>query len=146
MKVKCLNKDCITKTAPCFFNPNKTFRDMEDFIPFSTFTSTETGVRYSVIVDSEYTVYGIMVHDNIMYYLISYEENQPPDWIPSCLFEVSENSIPCFWEIKTSFVNNDEIMFIISHCEIVNDFNHMIGLIQGNSLDFEKFKQDIKEY
>lgn len=146
MKVKCITKDYITKIAPCFFNPDKPFRDMSDFIPFSTFTTTETGIRYSVIINAEYTVYGIMVHDNIMYYLISFEENQPPDWIPNCLFEILENSIPYFWEIKTSFSNNNEIMFIISHYEIVNNFNHMIGLIQGNSLDFEKFKQDIKEY
>lgn len=146
MKVKCISKDYITKTAPCFFNPDKSFRDMNDFIPFSTFTTTETGVRYSIIVDAEYTVYGIMVHDNIMYYLISYEENQIPDWIPSCLFEVVENSIPYFWEIETSFSNNNEIMFIISHNEIVNNFNHMTGLIQGNSFDFEKFKKYIENY
>lgn len=146
MKVKCLTKDYITQTTPCFFNPHEPPCDMDDFIPFSTFTTTETGVKYSVIVDAEYTVYGIMVHDNIMYYLISFEENQPPDWIPSCLFEVLENSIPYFWGIETSFVNNDEIMFIMSHYKIVNDFKHMIRLIQGNPLDFEEFKQDIMEY
>jgi len=146
MKVKCLTKDYNTQTAPCFFNSDKNYWDMNDFISFSTFTTTETGIRYSVIIDAEYIVYGIMIHDNIMYYLISFDENQTPDWIPSCLFKVSENTIPYFWEIKTSFVNNDEIMFIMSHCEIVNDFNHMVRLIQGNSFDFEKFKQNIKEY
>lgn len=146
LKVKCLSQNYITKTAPCFFKPDKDFKDMDEIISFSTFTSTEEGTEYSIIVGVEYIVYGIMVHDNVMYYLISFEENQPPDWIPSCLFEVSENSIPYFWEFKTSVANNDEVMFIMSHSEIINNFNHMLGLIQGYSSDFEKFKCIMNEY
>lgn len=146
MKVKCLSQNYTTKTAPCFFKPDKDFKDMDEIISFSTFTSTEEGTEYSIIVGAEYIVYGIMVHDNVMYYLISFEENQPPDWIPSCLFEVSENSIPYFWEFKISVANNDEVMFIMSHSEIINNFNHMLGLIQGNSSDFEKFKCIMNEY
>ena len=54
MKVKCLSQNYTTKTAPCFFKPDKDFKDMDEIISFSTFTSTEEGTEYSIIVGAEY--------------------------------------------------------------------------------------------
>ena len=87
-----------------------------------------------------------MVHDNTMYYLISFEESNVPDWIPSDLLEITDPTIPYFWVIQTTFFKNDNIMFILSHHEIATNFSHMLGLLQGISSDFNSFRKSMLEY
>lgn len=86
------------------------------------------------------------MYEDTLYYLISYEESVPPDWIPSELFETIDNTLPCFWFLNTSFKNNDQVMLIISHYEIATDFNHMLGLLQGKQSDHKKFIATLLDY
>ena len=146
MKVKCVTKKHITDTVPCFIKPYSVPKNIDYFVTFSFGTGVDGGVEYPLFVGAEYTVYGIMVHDHIMYYLISYEEACPPDWIPSSLFQVSDCSIPYFWVFQNGFKENDEISFIISHYEIATDFCHMLGVLQGYSSDDKKFRKAMSEY
>ncbi|NCU30105.1 hypothetical protein EOM60_05925 [Candidatus Saccharibacteria bacterium] len=136
----------MTDTSPVFIKPYPVFKNEDYFISFSHGTTSERGIEYPLFVGAEYVVYGIMVHDNTMYYLISFEESNVPDWIPSDLFEITDPTIPYFWIIQTTFSKNDNIMFILSHHEIATNFSHMLGLLQGISSDFNRFRKSMLEY
>jgi len=146
MKVKCTTLTYLTNTSPVLFLPYSSSKNEDDFITFSHGSSLNDGVKYHLFVGADYVVYGIMVHDNILYYLISFEETVMPDWIPSNLFEITDSTIPYFWVINTKFHKNDDIMFILSHYEISIDFNHMIGLLQGIPSDFKSFRDAMNQY
>lgn len=146
MKVKCLSNIFSTDSISVFIKPYPVDKNEDYFVEFSLGTTIENAMEYRLFIGAEYIVYGIMVKDGIMYYLISFEESFEPDWIPSDLFEVSDFVIPYFWTIQTSFESNDDIMFILSHYEIAVNFIHMLGLIQGSSYDLEKFRKAMIEY
>lgn len=146
MKVKCIKKKYVTDSSPVLFLPYPVSCNEDDYISFSHGDSVDDGVIYSLQIGAEYMVYGIMEYDNTIYYLISFEEMVMPDWIPSDLFEIKDNTIPCFWIYENKFINNPNIAFILSHYEIATDLNHMLRLLQGYSSDFKDFQKNMADY
>lgn len=146
MKIMCKSNFYKTNNVPVIFHTYDDAINDEGYVTFSHGDSVEGGVLYRLKINSIYESYGIMICDNIMYYLVYYEELFAPDWIPSVLFDITDGTLPYFWTVKSNIKNNPQITAIICDEDINSNIENMIKLIYGNSYEVKRFIKKIPDY
>ena len=79
--------------------------------------------RFEIKLGEAYNVYGILLWDNILYYLTINMYNDRPDWYPAELFEVVDYRLPFEWFYEfygyeahiTAIWGYNELVYIKKH-------------------------------
>jgi len=86
-----------------------------------------------LIIDQEYLVMGIKSHmeSSYLYYLID-TQSWHPDWFPSTLFDIIDNTFPPFWHLKLfDDKQQEELRFLMGYEELCGDSNYYYRLVEG---------------
>ena len=82
---------------------------------------------YGLVKGSEYLIMSIVSTSEGIWYLT--DENSKPNFFPSCIFELTDSSLPEGWKIKT--INSEDGIFpfnksaIIGYNEICSKDDHI---------------------
>ncbi len=104
-------------------------------------------VEYPIKIGDEYVVYGQMIYDEVLYYLIKGTYEDLPSWYPAELFEVTNNLIYMEWYFR--FDSKSELSAIWGYWELVFSLEHYDGLIDREKKDIKIFldrKKEIDEF
>lgn len=104
-------------------------------------------VEYPIKIGDEYVVYGQMIYDEVLYYLIKGTYEDLPSWYPAELFEVTNNLIYMEWYFR--FDSKSELSAIWGYWELVFSLEHYNGLIDREKKDIKIFldrKKEIDEF
>jgi|APAga8741244001_1050109.scaffolds.fasta_scaffold02488_2 hypothetical protein len=98
-------------------------------------------------VNKEYYVYGMILYEEGLKYLIYIESEMPayPLWYPAELFEVVDDSLPSDWNYKYNGVIDDAVAAVWGYKELVSSESHFDGLSEQENKDIELFLRRKKE-
>lgn len=98
-------------------------------------------------VDKEYVIYGIIIYEDKVHYLIS-DSCRTPFWYPAELFVVINNLLPFEWYYN--FYGDDfYLKAIFGYKELIFDDAHSYNILEREQKDLEIFctrKKEIDEY
>ena len=103
--------------------------------------------EYPIKIGDEYVVYGQMIYNEVLYYLIKETYEDLPSWYPAELFEVTNNLIYMEWYFR--FDSESELSAIWGYWELVFSLEHYDGLIDREKKDIKIFldrKKEIDEF
>ena len=103
--------------------------------------------EYPIKIGDEYVVYGQMIYDEVLYYLIKGTYEDLPSWYPAELFEVTNNLIYMEWYFR--FDSKSELSAIWGYWDLVFSLEHYAGLIDREKKDIKIFldrKKEIDEF
>lgn len=90
-----------------------------------------------ISIDALYRVYGTMLYEEGIYYLI-YDDLEMPNWYPADLFNVTSNSLPEQWYFKY-YGHGENLSAIWGYNELVNVEKHFDGLNEQQQEEIEVF-------
>ncbi len=85
-----------------------------------------TTIFNGISLGTIYSVYGTMLYEEGVYYLI-YDDFEMPNWYPADLFNVTSGSLPEQWYFKY-FGKSENLSAIWGYYELVNVDKHFDGL------------------
>lgn len=92
-----------------------------------------------------YLVYGIILHEGSIKYLL-FDEHKMPNWYPAELFSLIDTKIPNDWNYQFFGYKDAGVSAIWGYYELVFDDNHFDGLSEQDHNEYELFlkrKQEI---
>jgi len=102
---------------------------------------------YDITIGKEYEVYGIMIFEGKIRYLVICDNTLTPNWITNDMFEIKDNRLPYNW-CCNKFVSNNIEGTIIGYKELSNNYQHLLGLMSRKPDDMKIFleEKDNTEY
>jgi hypothetical protein len=90
------------------------------------------GTRIDVQYGREYVVFGIMLWQGLIHYLVLNDQTRRPDWEPACLFEVVNGRLPGTWFYRYAWQHpNVPIKAVLGYQELVESGGqHYVDLIE----------------
>ena len=124
----------------------KDIYDDDYYVVEAGYFNTPGDTVYDVAIGKEYEVYGIMIFEGIIRYLVICEDITP-NWITNDMFEIKDYKLPYNW-CCNKFVSNNIEGTIIGYKELSNDYQHLLGLMSRNPKDIKIFldQKDNIEY
>ena len=109
---------------------------------YYTIDSTWSG--YSLKMENEYAVYGVLIYKNQIRYLI-FDDNGIPGFYPSCLFDVVEGYLLFDWSINIFDIYKEKCVLLISENVVGNydDFRDLIDNTDGAIKRLLKYRDSL---
>ncbi len=92
-----------------------------------------------ITLNTTYSVYGIMIYEEGIYYLI-YDDFKMPNWYAADLFIVKSSALPEKWYFNY-FGQDENLTAIWGYEELVNDDQHFDGLGEQEEEDIKIFHE-----
>ena len=140
MKVKCIINRLNNVNPFILIKPEGPINEYDDNYYVSSrdyYTIDSNTNGYNLYIDEIYIVYGIMVFQNEMRYLLA-TTDIGPQWYPQQLFEIIDSMLPCDFHCG-KFPSNNNTGMIISYKELATDYSQLIGLMELSPKAIEKF-------
>ena len=100
------------------------------------FTIDSTHSGYNITIGREYTVYGILMYNDTIRYLIFNDDNIPC-FFHSDLFSVLDNDIMWDWKIQRYSIN-DKNCLLLAYPQLTESYSNLIGIITGNPINIKQ--------
>ncbi len=145
MRVRCITD---ISTYPWMFLPLEEDGSM-DFVydvyasPGGMYTIFQELEGFHVTTGKEYTVYGILEHDNQLRYLIQ-DDRDEVYFLPYVLFEITDMSIPFDWKVNTYTVENG-LVLVVGYDDLASTYKGLIDMLRSDMTAIRKFL-DYKAY
>ena len=137
MKVRCKKKSGYYQFLVIPYNLEL---DNEDVASSEGATSDTGELEYDLTLEHDYTVYGIVVIDGEIRYLLQ-DDHGYPGFFPSSLFEVLQSGLPLDWEIA-EYHFRKKTMLVIGYSNLVNQYSHLRGILLLQPNDVKIFLEN----
>lgn len=115
-----------------------------NFVSSSTQIINDNTSEYPLNIDAYYDVYGVLMFDSIVYFLVQ-DSDGMPGFFPSELFSVLDSSIPPDWSISVYHTCNGSILLLGYH-DFVSSYAMLLDLIDECANAIEAFLAYISFY
>ncbi|HEY0287610.1 MAG TPA: hypothetical protein VGC62_11450 [Pseudomonas sp.] len=104
-------------------------------------------------VGENYVVYALLFIFDRVDFLVR-APDQPPFWVPSCLFRLVDARIPAGWEFCITQTRPDykclfdafKISHVMGYPLLVNEYEHYVGIVERDPVEVLRFMGDELEH
>lgn len=110
-----------------------------------TINSKEVG--FSISIEKEYYVYGILQYQNQIRFLLM-DDNNMPGFFPSILFNIKQGDIPTGWVVKKHEIGDGD-MIITTDPMLIDSYEDLKSIIEYKNAAIEAildYKRFVLEY
>ena len=144
MILKCITNKGSYPPLVVPYDINKDFEGENFVVSKDWYTIDATIVGYTLTQGREYQVYGILISNDDIRYLVA-DDNNIPCFFPSGLFSVVENYICFDWQLTKYNIDNQQYI-LIGYSRLTSgyeDFRDLIGLDPAAIRKFIEYKDSI---
>ena len=143
MNVKCTNN---RGTYPLLVLPIDNTREIDEdnYVSSNEWYTIDSAISgYCLTIDKQYLVYGVMIYQNKMRFLVLNDQGNPY-FMPSELFDNNEIAICWDWE-ESHFCVDKMDCKILTSPELISSYDDLVSLVSLDENAFRRFL-DYKKY
>lgn len=105
---------------------------------------------FPLVVGDEYPVHALLfIHDRIDF--LVRPPSQTPFWVPGDLFDLVDTKVPEGWELRITVLSSEYralsdtfgISCVMGYPLLVNEFQHYVGLAEGEAGEVQRFMENL---